>query len=134
VTSYGRDLAGVFDLDPLMRELEDDDRQILIEATLRRITTDTGQLIDDPTYGKDVRRELSRDLTDDQLAMLAPEYAVEILRDERVLYAEVVFEVSPLETSGARRLRMQIRMQDAAGPFRLTLDVSAVNVQLLEVA
>lgn len=134
MTDYGHDLACVFDLDPLMRELEGTDRMVLIEAILRRVTTGEGLLIDDESYGKDIRRELSRDLDDAQLALLGLEYSAQIERDERVLSADVRVTMLAGETPGTRRLRMTIGVTDADGPFTLTTNVSALTVTLLGVA
>jgi hypothetical protein len=131
---YGRDLACIFDLDPLMREIEGTDRMVLVEAIVRRITTGEGLLIDDESYGKDVRRELSRDLDAAELAMLGLEYGTQIERDQRVLSAIVTATMATGGTAGTRTLRMSILVRDADGPFTLTLAVTALTVTILEAA
>jgi hypothetical protein len=70
----------------------------------------------------------ARGVTDADLFALQAEIAAECRKDERVVAARA--RVAVERQSGT--MTVIIAAADAAGPFRLVLDVSAVTVALLE--
>jgi len=99
------------------------------EAILRRWTTNQGDLIDDPNYGRNLIDLLSRPLSPGQLAYEQQQAAAEAKKDERVKSATVT-----LSLSIAGVLMIDATLVTANGPFHLVASVSAVSVQLLLVS
>jgi hypothetical protein len=125
---FGSDLACSDDLDPGMGEASG----ILgvKQACYRRLITQRGQLLGDPSYGLDVRDFLSAEVTATALAQIPGTVDAELLKDERVASSSTV------ATWDARtsRLRLAITIETAAGPFTMTLAVDNVAAVLLEEA
>jgi len=119
---------GLLDLDPAMRLVSG--RAMLAQAIGRRITTRPGALAwigESASYGLDVRDQVGSD-TDSRTAFaLAAAVQAEVLLDERVRACEVTATV----VSGV--LSLVLRLADADGPFRLTLAISDVTIDLLRV-
>lgn len=118
-------LVTAIDLSTDMAEV--DGRTGLLEALLRRITTYPGTLCDDPDYGYDVRLALNDDMSARDVAMVAARTAAEIAKDARVK------SCSATGTFAGGVLVLDIAVQDGAGPFRLTLSVNDVSVQIMRV-
>lgn len=104
--------------------------ETLAQALLRRLVTPRGSLAlvgDDPAYGFDLRAVLN----DDEPNMAAIENGIveQFELDERVerATAAVTFD------DATETLRVVATAYTAAGPFRLTLDVSSVTAVLLAV-
>jgi len=119
---------GVPDLDPMFTLVSG--RTALVQALARRLTTKHGMLEwigDDPEYGHDVREYLGEDVGPRAEFVIASRVQAECLKDERVRAAQV----TPTLTAG--RLSLAVRITDAEGPFRFTLAVSDVSVELLKV-
>jgi phage baseplate assembly protein W len=119
---------GVPDLDPMFGLVSG--RLALAQAIARRLTTRRGLLEwinDDPEYGHDVREYLGEDVGPRAEFVIASRVQAECLKDERVRAAQVTATL----TSG--RLTLSIKLTDADGPFRLTLAVTGVTVELLKV-
>lgn len=125
VTDLGRDLSCVDDLLADFREVIG--RRCLAEAIARRYITDRGTLIGDPNYGFNLTNFLNADLGTGDVALLQSGAEAEALKDERVLSAVVV---ATLAADGL--LTVVCTLTDADGPFTLTLAVSAVTVEILE--
>lgn len=133
-TTLGTDIStplsdeGLLDLDPGLRLVSG--RAMLAQAIGRRITTRPGSLAwigESASYGLDVRDQVGSD-TDARTAFaLAASVQAEVLLDERVRACEVTATV----VSGV--LSLVLRLADADGPFRLTLAVSDVTIDLLRV-
>lgn len=124
----GSDIHCVSGLDPLFTIV--DGRTALAEAIARRLSTPRGTLAwigDDPDYGYDLRQHLADDLTPQALAAIGPRVEAEALADERVRAARAT------ATLVGGVLRVALALTDAAGPFRFTLSVDAVNVTVLQV-
>ena len=123
-TDYGTDLACVTDLDPNMAEITG--RRVLAEALARRLTCPRGGLIDDPTYGYDLRAFLNADIDTPTLSRIAGQVAAECLKDERVVgcSASVLFPSAGI-------MVVTVNVTDFAGPFPLVLSITAVNVTIL---
>lgn len=94
---------------------------VVAEAILRRWTTTQGQLIDDPSYGRNIYDLVSDDLSPRDLRYEGQQFAAEAQKDPRVLTAAVT-----LTLSAAGLLTLTATITTAAGPFSLVLAVSAV--------
>jgi hypothetical protein len=134
VTSLGTDIAtpvseeGILDLDPAFGLVTG--RLQLAQAIGRRITRRRGELGwigDDPDDGMDVRDYLGSDADATSAFRIEAQVQAEVMRDERVLAAEVKAAIA----DGI--LTLSLRLADADGPFRLVLAVSAVTIDLLKV-
>jgi phage baseplate assembly protein W len=102
-------------------------RALLGQDLANRFTTPRGGLFYAPGYGFDLRALLSETLTDTRLQSLPAEIAAEALKDERINAATVAVSLA------GETLEVLIDLQDAQGPFRLVLAVSALSVALLRV-
>lgn len=122
---FGTDLStpGLLDLDPYFTFVSGPEG--LGEGLGRRLVTARGSLEGDSAYGYDVRVHLNDD--DPSPSAIGLEVAAELAKDERVESASAVVTFDQL----AGTLRIVADVLTAAGPFRLTLDVSAVSVAVL---
>lgn len=127
MTDFGTDIntPDVMDLDPNFADIAG--AECLGQALARRLVTPRGALLDDPGYGHDVRQALNDDNPDTGAEVIA--IVEQLEADERVETATA--EVTFTELTG--QLRIVATAYTAQGPFRLTLDVSAVTVTLLTV-
>lgn len=112
---FGSDLSCADDLTADMAELASDDPLVVAQATYRRLNTPRGALIDDPDYGLDVCSYLHKGMTPQEVRAIAGQIRLEVLKDDRVLEAEV--RVTP---SGQDRYALSIAGVTATGPFELT--------------
>lgn len=128
MTDYGTDLWCVQDLD--LGGTEVDGNLVLAQACARRLITPRGGLLDDLNYGYDLTRFLGDDLGTPQLAIMRSGIQAELLKDERVLSANVVAAFST--ASGI--LTVAVGIVGAAGPFQFVLTVSSLAAPLLQVA
>lgn len=124
-TDFGTDIAtpGLFDIDPYFTFSTG--AEGLGEALGRRLVTPRGSLEGDAAYGYDVRVFLNDD--DPNPDAIALGVADELVKDERVQSASAVVTFDSLAGS----LTIVADVLTAGGPFRLTLDVSAVSVAVL---
>ena len=95
------------------------------QALARRLVTPRGSLLDDPSYGYDLRSRLNDSLTPADLAALGAVVKRELEADERVESA------APVVTLAGSALRVSARITTAAGPFRLVLAVGSVTAEIL---
>ena len=126
---YGYDLWWQNDdLDPMMREVGGN--LVLAQWAVRCITTPVGSLLDDPGFGYDVQQWLNSDVEigNPQIAQIQAGITKALLRDERVLSATVTATYLP----ASEMLMLSIVLDGGAGPFTLTVSVTAVTVQLLQ--
>lgn len=96
--------------------------RVVLEAILRRWTTPTGALIDDPNYGYSLIDLVSDDLSPRDLQVAQQRLAAEATKDERVRRADV-----KLSLSVAGLLTVDTTITTTQGPFRFVLAVSAVT-------
>lgn len=124
---FGTDIStpvgddGLPDLDPFFGLV--DGYTALAQALLRRVITATGSVIDDPSYGHDVRVYLN-DASPSPTAIAAAVRA-QWLADERVEDARVVV------TFAEGVLRIEGVILAGEGPFRLVLAIGAVTAEIL---
>ncbi len=124
-TDFGTDIntPGLMDLDPHFNVVSG--TEAFGQALGRRLVTASGSLDDDPAYGYDVRAHLNEHSPNTTAIEAAVKAQLEL--DERVERARCVVTFSPDSSS----LLIVADVDTAAGPFRLTLDVSAVTVAVL---
>lgn len=124
--ALGVDLDCADDLDPMMGLASG--LRTIAQAVYRRLSTPRGMIIDAPDYGFDLRSLLHKGMTPAEQASIPGRVRAEVLKDERIERAEV-----QLASATPDALSLVIRCHTAAGPFRLTLDVTAAAVVLTEV-
>jgi hypothetical protein len=131
---WGSDLEGWQDVTPEARERSGSEPMVVIEAMLRRITTDKGELPDDDDsdvadYGVDVRRLLNHGSTPRQIEALGAVLESEIAKDDRV---ESIVATVSLVRGEVDALTIQldgaIQAPDALRPFSLTLVATSAEV------
>ena len=124
---FGSDIncLGGFDLDPYFDLVEG--AECLGQALLRRLLVVRGGLLDDPSYGFDVRAYLNDSAPN--LASVEGGVVEQLEADERVERATATATFN--DVTGV--LRITATAFTGAGPFRLVLDVSALTVALLTV-
>jgi hypothetical protein len=146
MTDFGRDLSCAFDLTPSMAEAEG--LEAYRQHQLRMLQTPRGSLYRYPRRGFDLRHQVAKELGDTDRIRRGIEE--ELLQDERArdVRADVVFTESAedvperfadlaidaqragLSLEGA--LLVQVATLTAAGPFALTIGVSGVTLELLD--
>jgi hypothetical protein len=129
---YGTDFAGSHDLTETMDEIEDPNSvRAIADAAMRRLDTPRGGLIDDETYGKDVRALLNKGLTAAQIDAEAREIDSEVEQDDRIEKATTT--VTPGGTPLGSRLRVSIRIvpvDPRLGDFTLTFSATDAGLIL----
>lgn len=127
---FGSDFSAVDDLDSNWTFLEGDasEAHALGQSFARRFSTPRGALsnLGDPSYGEDLRAAIGS--TDDPNQMIQ-RIEAEGKKDRRVRTCTATINV--LGPKNSQIWHVQFRGTTATGPFRLTLAVSAVTVQLL---
>lgn len=113
------------DLDPLGGTVSG--RRAVGQAIARRLVTPRGGLLDDESYGYDLRQLVGEALRPGDLATVQAEIADQCRMDERV--DDVAVAVT-LAASGALRVELTIATE-TLGPLRLVLAVSAVSAEIL---
>jgi phage baseplate assembly protein W len=101
---------------------------VVAEAIARRWVTPRGRLIGYPNYGFDLTQYVNADMNPRDIAGLSAGAAAEALKDERVESCAVT------ATLLTGILTVVAEVETAQGPFTLTVAVSDVTVQLLEVS
>ena len=126
MTDYGFDIStpDAADLDPLGTLVTG--ARALGQALARRLVTPRGGLLDDPSYGYDLRQLVGEALRPGDLATVQAEVADQCRADERVDDAAV----SVKQSAGAVRVEIILALE-AVGPLRLVLAVSAVTSEIL---
>ena len=131
MADLGTDISCVSDVDPQCTVVSG--RRLLAEAVARRWITPRGMLIDDPNYGTDVTDFIDADVTRASLASMRASMIAEALKDERVESCEVVITPPPGGLGATGAYHVTATLADAAGPFDLTLAITDVTVDLIEV-
>jgi hypothetical protein len=81
---YGVDLVCGTELDPYLAETDPNTIQSLAQDSFHRIVTARLSLIDDPSYGIDIRAALSKPQSPQQIESWTGQIASELRRDDRV--------------------------------------------------
>ena len=123
---YGTDVWCVTDLDPGFRLVSG--QQAVGQAVARRLITERGTLIDDPSYGTDLRKYLGEPKSNSVLTRCNSDAEREALQDERVESAEASSSYDAEDN-----LVVRMELTTAEGPFELVLGISAIGVSILPV-
>jgi len=131
---FGRDLATVWtatgpDLDSGFTEATGID--VLAQSLVRRLTTPHGSVAGCPNDCIDLRAMLGAGVTNQDVQTIQSAVQNEIQRDARVMPSSTVRAQYNTTT---RVLVLTIRVVTASGPFTMTLAVSSVTVELLNVS
>ena len=121
---FGNDLSCVSDIAADGRTV--DGIRCVVEAISRRLSTPRGRLIGDPNYGTDLTGLVNADMSPREIAALRSVLIAECLKDERIIAVEAT---ATLAKSGV--LTVTLLCTSALGPFKLTLGVSSVTVEVL---
>lgn len=129
MTDYGMDLSLDGDLTEEGSTVTGD--LLIAQALKRRWETPRGMLLDDDDYGTDVAENLNADVDALDIARIQTELCAEAEKDERVLSC-AVNSVQFDQTKGTLTVVLEVTKNDG-GSFRLTIAVSSVSVELLNV-
>ncbi|WP_437606249.1 hypothetical protein WMF20_35355 [Sorangium sp. So ce834] len=123
VAGFGVDLDCADDLREDMRLASP--TLTLAQAAYRRLTTPRGAVLDAPDYGLDVRQFFSRGMTAAEVAAIPGQVRSELTKEERLEDVEVRARM----LDGAT-LELVVRCRTAAGPFEMTMNVTAAAAVL----
>lgn len=101
--------------------------KVLAQSLVRRQTTPHGSVITSPNDCVDIRSMLSKGVSQSQVAAIAQSLRSELLRDQRVLGAQVSIALDT--TTGNATITETI--QTGAGPFTLTLALTATTISTI---
>lgn len=102
-------------------------RRLLIQDILHRLQTARGTLVDDPSFGMDVRSWVNETMTPARLFSLGAAVGNEAARDDRVFSAQA----SATFDAATKKLTLALKVEDAEGPFAFTASVSNLTVEFL---
>ena len=102
-------------------------RMCAVQAWARRLITPRASLVDDPNYGYDLSDYIDADVTEQEIKEIQGGVDEELVKDERCL------SCASTVTFLSGKLRVVAVCVDADGPFKLTLEVTNVTVEVLEV-
>lgn len=101
--------------------------QALAQSLVRRQTTTRGSVIASPNDCLDVREFLSKGLSQSQVAAIAQTIRSELLRDQRVLGAQVNITFN----TGTGAMTIVETIQASSGPFSLTLTLTSSTISVI---
>lgn len=118
MADLGSDIAGVMSIDYALSTVSG--RMALAQAILRRLTTPRGGLLGDPSYGYSVH---------DLIGSSVPVSVIEQRVLEQVLLEEEVEDARCNARMSNGVLFIEITVEDADGPFELTLTASELSTE-----
>lgn len=121
--AIGVDLSCTDDLQPDFSLVSG--RQLLAEALYRRWTTDRGALLGDPNYGTNLTDYINDDIDALGIAQCQSDCEAEARKDERVVSIKTQASLDNLSS-----LNLSVEIDDGAGPFTLTLNITSDMVTL----
>jgi phage baseplate assembly protein W len=122
----GTDVRCFPSLDPYFRAVSGN--QAVAECLFRRTTTPKGRMKFHPDDGMDLHDYLNGPVTALTLARCKSEVEAQCMRDERVKDVAVFTEWD----SDKEALAVDISFTTAEGPFRFVLEVTALEVRMVE--
>lgn len=132
---YGTDVSTRDDMAEDAADVDGMSPEALAEALHRRLSTPRGGLIDDPSYGYDLRQELNRPVVLPRFyAESAGRVHSEITKDDRVAFASVECKALAADGSSLRYTLRVTPVDPRTGGFELTLAVTSSTVLLEAVA
>jgi len=126
---YGRDLSCVDDITANCDEVDVFSVTAIGEATIRRLSTARGTLVDDPDFGLDLRAFCNRGVPAHELAPLEGAVRNEVTKDDRIDSASVTATYTAQSSSLLVQIRI-VPVDPRLGVFGLTLAVSSADVLL----
>ncbi|MBA2724294.1 MAG: hypothetical protein H0U56_15680 [Methylibium sp.] len=125
MADLGLDFLGILDLDADLTT--GTGKLALIHAVARRLTTTTGQMLDDPSYGYNLQL-LTNSVV--QPERVAERVRVQCLEEERVSEEGTTVTVS--YEAGTKTLTVDIVLgTDDGATYAFTLNVTAVTAEIL---
>jgi hypothetical protein len=126
---YGTDLSlgESLDISPEFPEVTGID--VVIDAVVRRLATTRGDLFYDAEYGYNLMDLLSDSYTPAQLGQIGVDIRLQLELDEMISSAQ-----ANVSLSTASVMHVDVSIHTAAGPFKMTLEVTIVTVQILNAA
>lgn len=124
---FGADVSCDPDLDVTGRVIEGE--LVLMEHSLRRLTTKHGALEYDPDFGFDLRDYLNEDLDDEDLPAIQLGAAHELEKDERVSRANVSITLDKATFTLTPRIELETIDGDIV---RFTLGIDQVSATILK--
>ena len=124
----GPNADGILDLDPSGRLATG--MYVLVQSVIMRQTTPNGSLVGAPDECFNIRDWISTGITNVQIQSLQGYIQGQLLRDERILTANVTASYN----FGTSVLTIVEQVQSSLGPFKLTLSVgqaSALSINVL---
>lgn len=122
---FGTDLSCIDDVTETLEEVDPFSQEAIAQASIRRITTPRGSMIDDPDYGLDIRGYANKGVTLSDLRDLAGLIRAEVTKDDRVDDAQV--NVTSSGVAAGRRLFVSLVLtpsDPSVSTFTLTLAVT----------
>ncbi len=100
------------------------------QQMLHRLYTPLGTLLSDPNaLTMDAREYISKGVSREDIPIIQSRVQACLLDDERIFVANVQVTFN----STTQKMQVQIQGTGAFGPFSLTLEVSALTVEILRV-
>lgn len=127
-TDFGTDIAGDTDLTPTLLNASGVD--LLKQVCVRRLITPTGSLLSSPSAKTiDLRDYLSAEINRDGsgTGFIRTAIVQALVDDERISSVSVTLSFDP----NSQVMTVGLAVVSGAGPFQLTLAVSAVTVEVL---
>lgn len=124
---YGTDLSCTMDLAFDFSEVNAQSRAAIVESLVRMYITQRGSLIDDKTWGLDVRMYLNHAMTPRDIADLQNAMAAQAKRDDRISDATVTLTY----IEGTKRMRGTVILDPvdpSLGPFEAVIAVTSADV------
>lgn len=128
---YGVDLVCVLDVTADMAEVDPQSAAAVTQAIMRRLVTPRGALLDDRSYGFDLRSYCNKGTTQAELMQLQAQVRSEARKDDRVATVDaIIVFTDPLQ----RQLHVTVKgtLQESGQPFALVFFVTADGVELQE--
>ncbi|MGK3961317.1 hypothetical protein WMF01_12120 [Sorangium sp. So ce1667] len=115
---------------PLFRRLTDE-RQMLIQSAIMRLSTERGTYWNDPEYGYDIVESVNDSFDDARSLALQTDVKAELEKDERVETA--IVNVRTEEGDGGTTVYLDIELYQVGEdePLRFTLSVNDLTLELL---
>jgi hypothetical protein len=126
---YGTDLSCTTDLAFDFSEVDARSRAAIVEQLVRMYITARGSLIDDASWGMDVRLYLNHAMTPRDIIDLQTAMAAQAKRDDRISDAVVTLTY----TEGVMRMRGTVILNPvdpSLGPFEAVLAITSAEVAL----
>ena len=110
----------------------DDDRRILMDAVVMRLSTRKGTYWTQPDYGYPIADLVKATITVDSLARIPGDVQAEIEKDQRIRSAKVTATTEATNQRGGMRLVLSIEVTPVSGPtVNFAVAVTDVTVELL---